>query len=94
MYLGNSLLNFKVDERSIFPEESVRFSRNDVIETSQYKISKLLSRFQIHHTNVYYHAKFQSQGWLNTDFMKGGGVESTPYTCQIFKTPYHIGLNS
>ena len=56
-----------------------------MIVTSQYKISKLLNRFQIHHTSVYYHAKFQSQGWLNTDFMKG--VESTPpHTCQIFKT--------
>ena len=60
--------------------------------TSQYRISKLLNRFQIHHANIYYHAKFQSQGWLNTDFMKG--VESTPHTCQIFKTPYHIGLTN
>ena len=58
---------------------------------SQYKISKLLNRFLIHHTNVYYHAKFQSQGWLNTDFMKGGGGGGIH---QIFKTPYHIGLIS
>ena len=61
--------------------------------TSQYRILKLLNRFQIHHANIYYHAKFQSQGWLNTDFMKGGGIHP-PHTCQIFKTPYHIGLKS
>ena len=60
---------------------------------SQYRISKLLNRFQIHHANIYYHAKFQSQGWLNTDFMKGGW-NPPPHTCQIFKTPYHIGLRT